>query len=671
MKHISTKVFSITLIALLHFSGYTQVQKIWEKPISSKISWQRVTSLGNLIVCTSQALEGVDTENGNINWDIDYLNSIPESSFAELPGSPFFKVDLQNRFFLIDQFNGRIVFDSKDTGIYDISSFEVLSKSGVFLVSGNTRNQDQLVVAVDISNASILWRKLNEFKVVLGFEELENNEFILVSVPDIYRLNAKTGEQIWKNTIDSQAQEQMEKLGGFGKLLGAIAEEAVDEMQGDFYIQYFGVPDKDMFLIGAESKSKDFDDNWEYSMVYRAYKLSDGSELWMDNIQVGRNKFKEMAKTIELDGKMGQVLPRENDILILSNNTPFSTTNLFDIESGKGKWGQVQRDLEPWGGSGKNIRGSIYEYLETDQGVLLATTDGSFDYLHLMNPNTGESIFKRPIRIEGPLVGIVPVSNNVLYLTENSINILNPATGEKKWKKGLSTFPELTAEKDGKIYFHDKKTGGLKALDLSSQTVSDLNTSQLNFQGKETPENLELTEDGIVLYSSQNIAKYDYNGTLLFNTYFPAPKESGFQRGLNIAGGILMAFIAADSYYTAGKISQAEGRIRAESPEWSEFAGQLKNAYAQQGDNASAAMNMAFGALKNRKKATTATREYNLIMTKRDKDIVLLKVSKQNGEVEGEIVLGRDRDPIYAIDEILGHVYYLESGKSLVGYKIN
>ncbi|MBT8254847.1 MAG: hypothetical protein KJN68_12815 [Bacteroidia bacterium] len=174
-----------------------------------------------------------------------------------------------------------------------------------------------------------------------------------------------------------------------------------------------------------------------------------------------------------------------------------------------------------------------------------------------------------------------------------------------------------------------------------------------------------------MLYSSQNIAKYGYDGNLLFNNYFPAPRESGFQIGLNIAGAILMAFVAADSYYSAGQIAKAEGRIRADSPEWSEFAGQLKNAYSDQGDDAADAMMSALNALKNRKKASESTKDYNLIMTKRDKNIELLQVSKSTGESEGTIILGRDRDPVYAIDQILGHVYYLESGKNLVAYKLN
>ena len=58
-------------------------------------------------------------------------------------------------------------------------------------------------------------------------------------------------------------------------------------------------------------------------------------------------------------------------------------------------------------------------------------------------------------------------------------------------------------------------------------------------------------------------------------------------------------------------------------------------------------------------------------MTKKDKNIVLLKVSKQNGEVGGEIILGKDRDPVYAVDEVSGQVFYQDGNKRLVAYKVN
>ena len=71
-----------------------------------------------------------------------------------------------------------------------------------------------------------------------------------------------------------------------------------------------------------------------------------------------------------------------------------------------------------------------------------------------------------------------------------------------------------------------------------------------------------------------------------------------------------------------------------------------------------------------RMKATQSGRDFMFIMSKQDKDIVLLKVSKLTGKIEGKIDLGKDREPIYAVDDITGQVYYLTGENELTSYQV-
>ena len=71
-----------------------------------------------------------------------------------------------------------------------------------------------------------------------------------------------------------------------------------------------------------------------------------------------------------------------------------------------------------------------------------------------------------------------------------------------------------------------------------------------------------------------------------------------------------------------------------------------------------------------RHKATTQGRDFMFIMSKQEKDIVLLKVSKLTGKVEGEINLGKDREPVYAVDDITGQVYYRTGDAALTSYLV-
>ena len=98
-------------------------------------------------------------------------------------------------------------------------------------------------------------------------------------------------------------------------------------------------------------------------------------------------------------------------------------------------------------------------------------------------------------------------------------------------------------------------------------------------------------------------------------------------------------------------------------------SGQVGDAYGALGNEASSYAVAAFKQANARLKATQSGRDFMIIMSKQDKEIVLLKVSKITGETEGKIELGKDREPIYAVDDITGQVYYLTGEKELTSYQ--
>jgi hypothetical protein len=70
-------------------------------------------------------------------------------------------------------------------------------------------------------------------------------------------------------------------------------------------------------------------------------------------------------------------------------------------------------------------------------------------------------------------------------------------------------------------------------------------------------------------------------------------------------------------------------------------------------------------------KATQSGRDFIFIMSKQPNGIELLKVSKTSGKVDGRISLGKDREPIYAVDDITGQVYYRSDENKVTSYKAN
>jgi len=114
-----------------------------------------------------------------------------------------------------------------------------------------------------------------------------------------------------------------------------------------------------------------------------------------------------------------------------------------------------------------------------------------------------------------------------------------------------------------------------------------------------------------------------------------------------------------------------EDEVRQEDAVAGELANQIGNAYGELGAQASSYATTAFKQAKARFNATRSGRDFMFIMSKQDRSIQLLKVSKSTGKVEGRIDLGKDGEPIYAIDDITGQVYYRADNNVLTSYQVN
>ena len=117
-------------------------------------------------------------------------------------------------------------------------------------------------------------------------------------------------------------------------------------------------------------------------------------------------------------------------------------------------------------------------------------------------------------------------------------------------------------------------------------------------------------------------------------------------------------------------MASVENEVRQEDATAGEVVSQVGRAYGDLGNQASSYAISAFQQANARLKATKAGRDFMFIMAKQDSDIELLKVSKSTGKVDGKIDLGKDREPIYAIDDITGQVYYREDDHILTSYQV-
>ena len=652
-KNFSSKFKALLLVALFFpLIIFGQVEVKWNKQLTSNIRWQEVGSLGNLIVCSGETLMGINTETGDITWSKTEHANLAKGQYRELPNSPFFTIDNNDAFYLIDQFSGDEVFNSAKAGIAEIKDYFLLYNSDAILVAGKNAGGDPVMLSVKMSDGSLSWTMNEKFGRIIAANELGNDELLIVTLFNNYMLNASSGNIIWKE-VNSKEAAQIDKLGGFGNLMKAAVENMASDM--DIQLNYYSKPGGNVFYLGSQQErqssmtSSSGEPNINYTNNYMAYKISDGSLVW--------------EKDLEVKGMLGHVTFMENGLLVLPDDGNRTKINLFDYQTKLGKWGKK--------GRGITIKGGVYDYLDSGSGILLVSRTSSNNFLNYLDPNAGVITFDKPVKVEGSVVGIVPLANSILYITTYSMNILDYNSGLLKWKKSIMTNPELTAEYNGKIYAYDKRSGIVKIIDKETEQVKDLSTTALDFQGKEAPRRLEVMEDGIFLHSDQNVAKIDFNGAIKFIEYYPAPRESGWKRALLYAEAARAAYISAESYYVAGSMANIEEDARKESQVTGELVSQIGDAYGDLGDAAASYAVTALKQANSRMKATKAGRDFMFIMSKKDKDIVLLKVSKITGKIEGEIALGKDREPNYAVDDITGQVFYLLGDNELTSYQVN
>ena len=152
----------------------------------------------------------------------------------------------------------------------------------------------------------------------------------------------------------------------------------------------------------------------------------------------------------------------------------------------------------------------------------------------------------------------------------------------------------------------------------------------------------------------------DWQGTSNWHEYHRAPGKSAF--GAILAGVTAVAAATA----SASASYQANMHERNRIGQYTARGDRLNN--LSQGMSAAAGASVA--EMLKRFKATSATQNSQFILTKFEDGVGLVKVNKDEGTVEKEIVL-KDKKPEYQVDEFGGYLYYKANDKTIYAYNLN
>ncbi|PLX11208.1 MAG: hypothetical protein C0597_15450 [Marinilabiliales bacterium] len=642
-------VLNLFLLSGVILTTNAQVNELWKKDLTGTVIWQQVTSFGNYFVCTSTEFAAFNPETGDKLWSNSEFANIPNQQVEEMSGSALISINLGQTIYLVDPYSGAVKFNSTKAGISELKTKQVLYKANGILAAGKNTNGDPLMLMVDMTNGEIVWKIEEKFGRIVTLNELSNKELLIVTLFKNYKINSETGDIIWKNSTSKEA-EQLDNMGAFGSLLAGVAEQAVSDE--DFVINFYKHPEKDIFIIAAENKSESQTSSGQtsisYSNNYTAFNLEDGSRLW--------------NAPIEMNGQLGTLAFYKDGIIVLPNDGNRTKINFFNLQTAEGLWGKKGRGIA--------IKGGVYKHLKTESGFLLMSQSGDKNYLNFLDPDQGIITFDKPVKIDGEVIATVESAKGILYVTTAEVNVLNPTSGELVFDKSIQTSPSLTQQQDNKLYVFDIKEGVIKSIDIDAATANNISNEGLRFEGKEGPNNLELREKGIFISSEQNVAMFDYNGTKIFQNYFEAPREPGLKRALLYAQAARAAYISANSYYAAGVLQTAAPDVKEEDA----FSGAVVEGfgmvYEELGDAASDFAKQSFQQANARFKATAQGRDFMIVFGKVEKDNALFKVNKDSGEIEGTINLGKEKEPVYAVDDITGQIFQKTAEMQITSFKL-
>src|SRR5690606_24330380 len=254
----------------------------------------------------------------------------------------------------------------------------------------------------------------------------------------------------------------------------------------------------------------------------------------------------------------------------------------------------------------------------------------------------------------------------LIYITSEDANIVDLKTGDQVWNKPLkykNSVAVASTYDSAKNRYLIAADDTVYAIDANSGDVSEL--AKVKFDEKEAANAMEMRNGNIFMASSQNMMMLGDNGDQKYHGYFKSPGQSGFIKALGgvvavAATGLSMAHAAKAGMNKTGFGSSNDLRNYNDYGKENQRAADM---FASIGD-------ASFTMMSKRFKATAATENAQFILTKLDDGVGLVKVNKDTGKVDKEIVL-KDKKPEYQVDDVAGVLYYKANDKTIYAYDLS
>ena len=628
----------------------------WTARLKGDVRWQQVTPAGALLVSTDAALAAVDIETGQITWEKAELGGLPVDSVRMVEGSLLMEAARPNLLLIFDPVTGAVVFDSRRLGIAQVVTRRVLPQSGTLLVHGRRAQGPPVVALYDLV----------------------------------------TGEQRWANeTLFEQTEPKKKGLGGLMQNLVRVASEAtalevlqagpdmivVNTLTGlramdartgavrwstSLPTARAGNPARHVRLYPSLDKTDrlyvSFDDR------VMAYRLADGQALW--------------AKPAMVQGWVHDIVQHPGGIIILPESPPPNeATGNVKIINGVVQTGlNVARydDGATIADKPLHMGGTVTDAMVVGGSAVLAVDAQSKTFVNVLDVATATLRLKKDVKIKGQLAYAELTPAGLLYVsrpderTDAEVNVIDLASGEPRFKDAIQGDRRaylyhavegrtlyVFANKDHKVYAVDRDAGTFRALG-----------GEIKLQGGEDVTDLEIRPAGIVLISSQNLVVVARDGQVKQRVYYPAPQLPGLLRALHALNSVRAGLYGAAASAYGDAFAQASRNATDTTAK--RITAQLATAYTQGGAQLTGYSRQS-AALATKRFRASLTVPGSVFMLTRAPDgngNVLLQIDKESAQARSRVDLGKEREPVYAVDDVAGMLFLRTAPGTLVGYRL-
>ena len=575
------------------------------------IKWMKVSDPGTLIVSTAKGVYGIKPNESKPAFLFSKRKNIKEENFHFQPGTPyamFIANGMNGVTFVLDLVSGKTLFDSKEAGFSFMSSRDIILPENKLVVSGLRKIKGKIGAAYSIA----------VFDLKTGNEEytipLKGNNNV-TGVSDIINGKLILPRKKGLDLVDLSS----------GSVQWTADVKNVTSVNAKENAIYAYQSNKGktttVFKVDMNGKLAWKDGNKLKGKVKQAEYLSQGIAILTD---VDNGKKKGLAKLTSGSS--------ESKIYFLDNNT------------GEDLWKKAPK-----------TKGFVSHFYTDKDGIIFGVASGGIN----MVKYNGTPLWKKPLKTGANISTLAKTEKGILYITSSDADIVDHNTGEsifgkklkyKKSKAVASTFDE----KNNRYLL--SCSDGLYSIDGNAGTFEII--SKPKFSEKEMPTSIEMRGNNILLSSSQNLMLLDPSGKEIYHQHYKSPSKSMFGKILTGAIAISSVALASSAAYSAGANKTSFGRYNSHGSQMNTYA----KGFAQLGS-------ASFNEMSKRFKASAATPNNKFILTKLSSGVGLVKLNKDDGKKEKEILL-KDKKPKYTIDSVERILYYQANNKTIYAFKI-